>query len=499
MSELNFHFLGANKIIRFYWSRHFMNILKFLKNDKVSNLVKYSSIKYIALIIGFVKGIVNARALGPELLGVLGNLLLCLSYLGYSSFGILYSMNREYVIYESNDDMIEAKKVISTSFTTLTILSTLLCIIGISAKFIYKGNLGNYIVLIFIIGVLEQYRFFYTNYFRLVNNFRKINYIELINNVLSFVLIVVSIKYFKIYSVLISMLLASCIIFIYGLKNSENIKLDIDIRILKNLILLGFPLLIYNLGFYILTTVDRVMTIKFLGYEDLGYYTFSNQIVAGTLVFITSILFLYYPRAIKDLNTNNNNDIKKVLNRAEQYTKYVEVLGVVLCVTGAILIRPFIIIVAPQYGISINIYRILVFGTIINQIAYFSNVFIVSNRKQIYLIYLQVVTVILAIIFNYIFIKLGFGIIGISLATLITNTVYSIMQHFIYLKMLGIKKRYLNNILKVYIKFIMYMIISITLSLMGISFVFYSIIIIAITNILYFRDFKNTIAGLGKL
>lgn len=476
-----------------------MKINKFIKNDKINSIFKYSLIKYVALLIGFVKGIVNARVLGPELLGVLGNLLLVLSYLGYSNFGILFSMNREYVIYETNNEMVNAKKVINTSFTAISILSIFMLIIGISTKFIYKGELGNYIVLVFIIGILEQYRSFYINYFRLVNDFRKINYLELINNILSFMLIVISIKYFKIYSVLFAMLLADTIIFIYGYKNSEQIRWKLDGVIFKNLIIVGFPLLIYNLGFYILTTIDRVMIIKFLGYEVLGYYTFSNQIVTGTLVFITSILYLYYPKAIKNLNINNNNIIKEVLNRTEKYTKYVETFGVILCATGVLLIKPFVNVVVPQYGLSINIYRILVFGTIANQIAYFFNVFIVSNKKQIYLIFLQFITVILAIIFNLIFLKLGLGVIGVSLATLITNTIYSMMQYQIYLRILDIRGSNLKIIFKVYSKFIIYMSISVTFSLINMNFILYSILIIVITLILYYRGFKKVIIDIVKI
>lgn len=475
-----------------------MKAFKRLINGKMGGIIKYSLIKYIALIIGFIKGIVNARILGPELLGVVGNLLLVLSYLGYSNLGILYSMNREYVIYEANNDVEESKKVIKTSFTSLLILSILLILVGLGAKFIYKGNLGNYILLVFVIGILEQYRVFYINYFRLTNNFRKINFIELINNMLSFVLIIISIKYFKIYSVLIAMLIADCMVFIYGYKNSENIRLSIDRKILKDLIIVGVPLLIYNLGFYILTTVDRVMTIKFLDYTNLGYFTFSNQIVGGTLVFITSVLFLYYPKAIKRLNIDNNNNINEILRRTELYTKYVECFGVILCSAGVILIKPFVNIVVPDYDVSINIYRMLVFGAIANQMAYFPNVFIVSNKKQIYLIYLQIITVILAVIFNFIFIKLGMGIIGVSLATLVINTIYSIMQHEIYLRILNIKESHIKNIFKVYSKFITYMLISMVLSLVNINFAFYSILIIMITLILYYNDLRRGIVDIKE-
>ena len=223
---------------------------------------------------------------------------------------------------------------------------------------------------------------FYINYFRLINDFRKINYIELINSVLAFILIIIFIKNYKIYSVLFGMAIANLIVFIYGYISSKKIQLSIDSVIFKNLISVGIPLLIYNLGFYILTTVDRVMTIKFLGYTDLGYYTFSNQIVNGTLIFITSVLFLYYPKAIKTLNFESNNNKTDILEKTLKFTKYIEVFGVILCLFGAILIHPFVNIIVPKYLVSINIYRILVFGVVATQIAYFANVFIVSNKNK---------------------------------------------------------------------------------------------------------------------
>jgi len=473
-----------------------MKIKQILKNEKISTMLKYSSIKYIALIIVFLKGIISARALGPELLGVLGNLLLVLTYISYSSLGILYSMNREYVIYEARGDEKRAKQVISTSFTSLLILSVLLIIVGIACKTIYRGQLGTYVLLVFIIGVLEQFRMFYINYFRLINDFRKINYIELINNVLAFVLIVIFIANYKIYSVLFGMAIADFIIFFYGYFTSKKIELKFSPEIFKNLIVVGIPLLIYNLGFYILTTVDRVMTIKFLGYTDLGYFTFSNQIVNGTLVFITSVLFLYYPKAIKALNIENNYNKADILKKMLNYTKYIESFGVILCLVGAILIEPFVNIIVPNYLVSINIYRILVFGVVATQIAYFANVFIVSNKKQIYLVYLQGVTIILAIAFNLIFIKLGMGIIGICIATLITNIVYSIIQYVIYMWILDLNKGYLKNVFKIYLKFIIYTIISIFIGLLNLNILFYSLLMILLTGVLYYGDIRNSMKSI---
>ncbi|PFA66941.1 polysaccharide biosynthesis protein [Bacillus sp. AFS015802] len=468
-----------------------MLLRNILHNDNFKVVFRYSSIKYVALVIGLVKGIVNAASLGPELFGILGNLILVLSYLAYTNLGIVYSMNREYVLYESKGEEIRAENVINTTFTALIILSTFLILTGVSTTFFYKGDLRNYLVLIFIIAIFEQYRSFYMNYFRLTNDFKKINNIEIINSIFSFVLIVILIKYFAIYAVLIAMLISGCIIFFYGIKHLGKIKFSIDRQVIKDLLVVGFPLLIYNLGFYIITTIDRVMTIKFLDYKDLGYLTFSNQIAGGTLVFITSVLFLYYPKAIKMLNVDSNVNTRIFLRRTEKYTKYVEVFGVVLCVTGVILIEPFVDVLVPSYDISINIYRILIFGTIVNQIAYFFNVFIVSNKKQIYLIYIQIIIISLSIIFNFVFIKIGMGIIGIVLATSISNVIYSILQLVVYLKILKVEINYIRTITRVYLKFNLIMAVNAILVLFNTSFMLYSLIIILITIILYYKDFRK--------
>ena len=464
-----------------------------VKNNKLSVIFKYSFIKYIALIIGFLKEIVNARVLGPELLGVLGNLLLILNYLSYANLGILYSMNREYVLYKDKDET-KAREVIDTSFTSLVILSIFFIICGfLSRLFMFKGVTGQYLVVIFFIGIFQQFKMFFINYFRLVDDFRKINFIELINNAGSFLLIILFIRDYKINAVLYSMVICGGITLIYGVINCEKLKISINYHILKDLINIGIPLLIYNLGFYILTTVDRIMILRYLNYEELGYYTFSNQIVSATLVFISSILFLYYPKAIKILNMNENFDKKKVYISTKEYTKYVELLGVLLCIVGVIFIKPFVNIVVPNYKPSINIYRILVVGTIATQICYFANVFIVSNRKQIYLILLQFVTIMLSIILNYIFLKLGFHVIGVSMATMITNIIYSVVQYFIFLKLLNQNKSSVNIILKTYYKFIIFVILLLIISILRINYYIYIISLLMVVFILYKKDINDVV------
>lgn len=468
-----------------------------IRSNKVSEFIKYSSIKYIALLIGFIKGIVNARMLDPQDYGLLGNLLLILSYLNYSNLGILYSMNREYVIYISKKDENRANKVIYTSFTSLLLISLILVIVGIYIKNIYDNEFGNYLFIVFIIASIDHFKLFFINYFRLIEKIEKINFIEVVNNVFSFILICITISNLKIYSVLLATFISDLIIFIYGYKNSNKIKLTININILLDLIKLGIPLLLYNLGFYLISTVDRMMIINYLSYENLGYYTFANQIVGGTLVFITSITFLLYPKIMTNLNTESVAK-NRILENMKLYTKYIELFCIILMIIGCIAIEPFVRIMASEYSLGIPVYRILIIGTVANQLSYFANMFIVSNKKQIHLIYTQIIVIFLSIFLNKVFISINNSIISISLATLITNMIYSIIQYIIYLRLTGIKNIFIKNIVNVYLKFIIYTIFITVNNLINISYCNYIISIIIITILIYYKDFKVIFSNIYK-
>ena len=199
---------------------------------------------------------------------MLGNLTLILGYCSYANLGILYSMNREYVLEKENSNK-KAQYVINTTFTSLGFISILFILFSVTTIVTYKNDYGIYLSIIFIIAIFEQFKSFFVNYFRLVDNYNMINIIEIIYNVISFILTI-------------------------GLLKIKGLKLQINIEILKNLVSIGIPLLIYNLGFYILTTIDRWIIIKYFSDSDLGYYTFANNMVSATLVFISSMLFLLY-------------------------------------------------------------------------------------------------------------------------------------------------------------------------------------------------------------
>ena len=64
----------------------------------------YTAVKYLTLILGFIKTILVAKYLGPHLLGIYALLVLCIEYLYYSNLGVLFSLNREVSINLNNEE-----------------------------------------------------------------------------------------------------------------------------------------------------------------------------------------------------------------------------------------------------------------------------------------------------------------------------------------------------------------------------------------------------------
>lgn len=440
-------------------------------------------IKYIALAFGFLKGIMNAKFLGPDLLGLLGNLLLILSYCSYANLGIINSMNREYVLCKENNDK-KSSDILNTVFSSLVLLSILFLFMSIAAICIYRDIYGVYLALIFIIAIFEQFKNYYTNYFRLMDNYKMINFIEIVYSIIAFLFTIFFISTYKVFAVLISMIICGAFILFSCYINTKSIRFSIDTKILKVLISVGVPLLIYNLGFYILTTIDRLIIIKYYSQSDLGYYTFANSMVSATLVFITSMLFLLYPKVIKAFNEEQSSNI---LERVKVYTRILEISSAIFFTIGILLFRPFILLFLGKYEQSIGIYMLLLMAVISNNLAYFSNCYIVSNKKQRYLIYLQGLAIIMNLTFNMIFMKMGLGVEGVALGTLLSNIIYSLVQYIIFIK-LNSNSLKIAYVFKVYSRILCYSVFVVFMILLDMNYFVYSISAICITVILYIKE-----------
>ncbi|NFF57764.1 polysaccharide biosynthesis protein, partial [Clostridium botulinum] len=84
-------------------------------------------------------------------------------------------------------------------------------------------------------------------------------------------------------------------------------------------------------------------------------------------------------------------------------------------------------------------------------------------------------------------------VMGVSIATIITNIIYSAMQYLIFLKILNQRKGYFNIMLKAYYKFILFVIILLIISTLKINYYIYIMILLASVFMLYKKDINDVV------
>jgi len=247
--------------------------------------------------------------------------------------------------------------------------------------------------------------------------------------------------------------------------------------------------LLYNVSYYMLATVDRWVIIKYLDYKSLGYYTFANQMVSATLVFLSSILFLNYPSAIKRLNKENIKDKREAIEYVSKSGKKLELLSVLLIFGGLLFIEPFIKIMMKEYIQAITVFRILSVGAVLFRLSAYENIYVVSNKKQAKLTMLLLISVIFVAILNLIFVKFNGGLEGVALATMLANVFYCLGQSSIFFKLIN-EPHKVKHIAYQYHKILIFSAVIIIISFLKVNYLILLLITFLLGFFLYAEDIK---------
>lgn len=462
----------------------------------------YTTSRYIEKGIGFIKGIIVAKYLGPGSLGVWGVIGLIRMYIKYLNLGIIYSMNKEISI--NRDNLNDNLKIQNNSFTFILIVSLLILILSIIIK-IFNINISlfneykfiaNNILLIGIIGALDQIRLYFQNYFRAYENFLDLAISNILFSLTNLIVIVVLINEYKLYSLLFGLILSYIITNLYlFIRKNENFDLVLDLEVIIPLLKTGFSLMLYTLGVFAFNSIDRIMITNFLSKSDMGYYTLAFQIISAVIMSVQTFNYIVYPKILNKIGNMKKN--KDMILLTDKYSKYVTTLAAILIFIAYILINPFIKTLLVDYIKSIFIIRVILIGQFFVLSSSIVNNMLIAKNKQNSLVKLLIFMILISIILNFIMLKMGLGLNGIAIATAISYFLYGLFQLFIGFKFLNIKnKKIFMKVINYYYKFLLLLIVMIIYSFFdNIAILTFSIISLII---IYYKDLRNVTKEFGE-
>ena len=207
----------------------------------------------------------------------------------------------------------------------------------------------------------------------------------------------------------------------------KNITFRFEFKILKGMLIYGYPLMLTSIAGIILLTTDRYMLNSTEGLVDTGKYSLGFKFANTLKVLISTSLFsAITPYLMKKINENKN---QRYYSKIMTYTSFVFIMGLLgLSLFSFEIINMFTNSII--YIDSVGIVTIISFSLLFELIRINSNIglIIVKGTKIIGL--LTLITGIINICLNYLLIPL-WNIYGAAFATLFSQFLFLIFTYIL--------------------------------------------------------------------
>ena len=211
-----------------------------------------------------------------------------------------------------------------------------------------------------------------------------------------------------------------------------KLKFRFNSKTIKKSISYGFPIVISSIGYIVYTMSDRFMILELTDADNAGKYGFAVRIASViNIVFIQALGLGFLPEIFK----NENN--KRLYSKT--YTYYI--YGISIIILGFLMTYKLplsIVMPNPEYLEGLSIIPLLSLYYLLLGSNYFLYSGISTSNRSKYLIYPTLITAIINIALNFIFIP-KYGYRAAAISTVVSQFIYIIIANQIIQKINPIK------------------------------------------------------------
>lgn len=290
-------------------------------------LFKVTSLNSVHILLKLIFGFITSKALalfvGANGMAYVGNFRAFLNVVeNFSLLGIQNAVVK--YVSEYQNDKTKLKSVLATF--GILLLASSICIslfLIFGANYLSKqlfNHSETYAFLFYILAILFPLYVFSTFCISVVNGFQQyknVIYIQIISSAIALLFSVFLIYYYSTFGALVSLVLAPIFVFfvcLFYLKNlisfSDVLSLQsFDFSVVKNLSEYVLMALVSGvIGSFVLLEI-RTDIVKFTGLQTAGIYEGLQRIVSYYLLFISSIMTIYFYPKIAETNSNTKEII----------------------------------------------------------------------------------------------------------------------------------------------------------------------------------------------
>ncbi len=474
------------------------------KKEILGQVGHFSMATILTHLVTIVAVFLTRKFLGPLQMGIWAILQVILTYTMYCSFGITYGIVQKVPFYRGKKEFEKADEirdvVISFSVLTTTMVAAGVIIFAFLSRHKLSGDIFLGLIFLAIIIFLTRINNLLITILRAYKEFILAGRQMFLSAIVNAVLVATLAYSFKLYG----FMLATCLSLVFNIGYMWfhfrfPFKWNLNFSLVKELLIYGALLITVDFFGSTVLTADRVVIAKMLGLEAVGLYTIAQM--AWTYVFT-------FPNSISIISATNLQEKfgrnEQIENLKNYVSKSLQALSVVMPLVISmiwILGPPLVRILLPKFIGGVEALKLLVLATFFSALFTTLEQFLIAIKKQTLLLPLGLVWVVCAFSFNFIAIKLGFGIAGVGAAMALTALIRFLVLYGISSSFLFSWRESRDHLLKIFGAFAYFLILVIGLSKISFSVnsLLNQIIIFAIFTLLYLPILLRLNAQLGIL
>lgn len=407
-------------------------------NSKIKDFIKIYFGTFISLIIGFLKSFVVAKLLGPTQFGLWKIIELVQTYGPILNLGIGNGVNREIPYWKAKEEATCVENITNTGFYSLVFTNIVCVILFYLVGSIYQDKLTRFAVQ--ISGLILAFSQLY--WFQMVlqysnKQFSKASIFLIINAFVSLLLTILLVYQYKIYGQLIALTITPLImLLIIQISLKTNYRFNYDRKVFKRIVSIGFPIMLVGILHAVVYSIDRILILHYFDLTSLGYYGLGIMLLTFLSAVPDSVSKIIYPRINEYVGRYENAiDMDEIVI----YPAIALTIFMPIIISVAIIILPYFVdLFLPQYREGIFAAQVLIIGLGVNGV----NILHAIMKQKLYL-FLQIFAVIFNVLLAFIFIKSGFGLPGIALASTLSIIFYRVLPSVVSLYFMKKNVRYI--------------------------------------------------------
>ncbi|MFH0861115.1 MAG: oligosaccharide flippase family protein [Candidatus Altiarchaeota archaeon] len=382
--------------------------------------LKFNAVNIFCKIISIPKSIIVAMILVPEEYGIIGLLGLWLTYAGLINPGLESAASREVPYLLGKGEKEKALHIQNVSITSKFLYTFLPFLVILGTSFFYSNKIIQIgLILTAVTYMISSNADNWSLFNHARQNFNKVATGYLIKGITVPVVTIALIFWLKIYAVLLAPILGAILAFIYYLqKGGINYHFEINWNETVKLMKIGIPMALLTIAYWGYRMADSTMIAAFLPLHEMGLYSYALGMVSYAILFFSEFGGVLQPILWTGLGQSRNHiEGFKPLQKIAVYLSIATALTIGISQIGFYLL---VHLVTTNFIESIPVFNILTFSIFFMAIICVPGVILPSSvvNKQTLNTKIWIAGLILNVILDYLVIKMGYGILGVSVATI---------------------------------------------------------------------------------